>query len=82
MGIGPIPDFRDLPPVEPRTPELEVSVVARIENSARPGGYSSGRRQAAAREEAEMAEKKAEAEAGEAAPAAEDDPGNQVDFFA
>jgi len=82
MGIGPIPDFRDLPRVEPRTPDLEVSVVARIENSARPGGNSPGRRQAAGREDAELAENKAEPEAEETAPAAEDKPGNQVDFFA
>jgi hypothetical protein len=82
MGIGPIPDIRALMPLEPIAPELEVSAVARVENSARAGANSSGRRQPASRDDGDNAQKAQESMAEESASATEDTPPNNIDFFA
>jgi hypothetical protein len=68
--------------LEPMAPELEVSAVARVENSARAGANSSGRRQPASRDEEDITQKAQESVAEESASATDDTPPNNIDFFA
>ena len=55
MGVGPIPNFGAFPAIQPQVDSPELPAVYRVENSARPNGYSANRKPSTARQESEIA---------------------------
>ncbi len=83
MELGPIGGFPPLAASELQSSDIELPAVAKIDSSARPGKYSSSRRQSAGRQEADSAAPAPQDAAVEpAVPDPDEDPGSQISFFA
>lgn len=82
MGIGPIPDLRPLTAIEPDASISELRAVGRIEGSSRSGNPTSGRRQAAVRQEESLGEVAADSEDDLVGPGAENPSPSKISFFA
>jgi len=62
MAIGPIPNLGPLATMQPAGASSELPAVARVDDAARAGKYSSGRRQSPARQDDEPVAASAEPE--------------------
>ena len=84
MELGPIGGFRPVAASEPKVTDIELPAVSQIDNSSRPGKYSSSRRQAPGRQDGDDSQfAEAAPEEVPADPAASDaDPESNISFFA
>ncbi len=82
MAIGPIPDLRPLTAIEPDASVSELRAVGRIESASRSGNPTSGRRQAAARQDENFDELAVESEEETVTADAENAPESKISFFA
>jgi hypothetical protein len=86
MSIGPIPVFGPLTSIELPAPASELPPVARVDDSARVGKYSSGRRQSPPRQDSEadvsLSNPSQEAASSEDTAAADGELGSQINLFA
>jgi hypothetical protein len=86
MSIGPIPVFGPLTSIELPAPAGELPPVARVDDSARVGKYSSGRRQNPPRQDGDADSSNSatdqEAALPEDASVADGEPGSQINLFA